>query len=65
MLVKWGLDQAKKDNVPAFLEAGQNAAPLYEKCGFQRVGETALNLEEYGFEDPKILSRMAANLNAS
>ena len=63
MLVRWGVEQAKKDNVPAFLEAAPTRAPLYEKCGFRRVGELALHLQEYGYSEPVVLTRMVANMN--
>lgn len=63
MIVEWGLKQAQRDNVPAFLEASRAGAPLYEKLGFRRVGETVVHLQDYEIQDPIVLARMAANVD--
>lgn len=39
MIVRWGVEQASKDRVPAFLEASAMGKPVYEGCGFKQVGE--------------------------
>ncbi|KAL9084878.1 MAG: hypothetical protein Q9159_004999 [Coniocarpon cinnabarinum] len=62
MLIKWGVDKARSDNVPAFLEAVAERVPLYEKFGFRRIGDTTLDLREHGFDQPVVLQHMAANL---
>ncbi|KAF2422400.1 hypothetical protein EJ08DRAFT_653181 [Tothia fuscella] len=36
-LVKWGLDQADKDQVPAYLESTPAAVGVYERLGFESV----------------------------
>ena len=60
MLVNWGVEQAKKANVPAYLEALAAGAPVYAKCGFRPIGEISLDLSAHGFPDPVPLWRMAA-----
>ncbi|TVY27417.1 hypothetical protein LHYA1_G004184 [Lachnellula hyalina] len=39
MLIQWGVDRARKDGVPAYLEAGALAIPLYAKHGFRQIGD--------------------------
>jgi len=60
-LVEWGVQQAKNQNVPAYLEATPSGAPVYEKVGFRKVGERQIDLEEFGFPQPVVLALMAAN----
>jgi GNAT superfamily N-acetyltransferase len=38
MLIKWGMEQAERHGVPAYLEAGVKGKPVYEKLGFGQVG---------------------------
>ena len=38
MLVDWGVQQAKKTNSYAGLEASADGRPIYAKHGFQQVG---------------------------
>lgn len=38
LLIKWGIEQAHKGRVPAFLEAGVAGQPIYERYGFVQVG---------------------------
>lgn len=40
MLIRWGVEQAKKDGIPAYLEASVQGKPVYERCGFRQVGES-------------------------
>lgn len=62
MLVRWGVERAKRDGVPAFLEATPAGAPIYESLGFRQVGQAELQLQQFGFAEPIVLARMAANL---
>ena len=39
MLIEWGREQARKDGLPAYLEASAQGKPVYERCGFQQVGD--------------------------
>ncbi|KAI0861772.1 putative GNAT family acetyltransferase [Xylaria cubensis] len=34
IMVRWGLEQCRKDNVPGYLESTLEAAPFYQKMGF-------------------------------
>ena len=62
MLVKWGVDKAKQDGIPAFIEASAAGKPLYEKCGFRCVGEQSVDVSQFGIAEPIVLARMTANL---
>ncbi|KAE8413830.1 hypothetical protein BDV36DRAFT_299612 [Aspergillus pseudocaelatus] len=48
MLVKWGVEQAKKDGMLAALESTKNGWPLYERLGFKAEGSITMELEEMG-----------------
>ncbi|CCT61081.1 hypothetical protein IAQ61_001638 [Plenodomus lingam] len=50
MLLKWGLEQADKDNMPAFLESSSMARPLYTSLGFSARHEEIWDLKKYGLE---------------
>ncbi|OCL10895.1 hypothetical protein AOQ84DRAFT_336738 [Glonium stellatum] len=50
MLLKWGLDQADKAQLPSYLEASDMGRPLYEKLGYRPVKETFFDLSKYGSE---------------
>jgi len=39
MLIKWGIEQAERDRVPAYLEAGIRVKPFYERYGFVQMGD--------------------------
>jgi predicted N-acetyltransferase YhbS len=65
MLVKWGLQRAIKDGVPAFIEASPAGKPLYMACGFSHVGDLHFDLAEFGFAEPVVVAKMAANLGSA
>lgn len=35
LLIQWGLERSKRDNIPAYLESTMNAVPLYQRHGFK------------------------------
>lgn len=37
MCVQWGIDRCKELGIPAYLEASEEGAPVYEKLGFEKV----------------------------
>jgi GNAT superfamily N-acetyltransferase len=43
MLVQWGLEKAKEDEVEVYLSSTEMGRPVYEKLGFEvrKTGETA------------------------
>ncbi|OBT60250.1 hypothetical protein VE03_10263 [Pseudogymnoascus sp. 23342-1-I1] len=50
-LVKWGIEQAERDHVPAYLEAGRMGRPVYERFGFVEVGDMLqLDLKEFNVD---------------
>lgn len=59
MLVQWGLDRAEEMRVPAYLEAGVNGKPVYEKMGFGDVGgELVVDLGKGGGEGKVAMALM-------
>lgn len=61
MLVDWGVQQARKEGVPAYVEAASSAKSLYEKIGFKQIGELVLDLRAYGNDMGLVLARMVAD----
>ena len=62
LLVKWGLEQARKQNVPAFVDALPLGAPLFEGCGFVKLGEQKTDLKQFGVDEPSVVVGMIADL---
>lgn len=48
LLMQWGADRADDAGVDAYLEATENAKPLYEKFGFETTQELAFDLGRHG-----------------
>ena len=63
MLVQWGFDQAQREGLPAFMEASPAGQPVYERVGFQRVGEQTLDLKEHGIPTPMVVGHMATQVD--
>jgi len=58
MLVKWGIDQADKAQLPTYLEASTEGKPLYERMGFKEVARRAFNFADYGSQGVEINTAM-------
>lgn len=55
MLIQWGLDIANKLRLPAYLESSPAGHKLYQKYGFQDIGELVMNPKwNYGPANPSI-----------
>lgn len=48
MHLKWGLAEADRLGLPAYLEASPNGRPLYERWGFEPLREFPFDLRDYG-----------------
>jgi hypothetical protein len=48
MLVQWGLDEAQKLSLPAYLESSPAGHNLYLSCGFSDVERMDIDLSEFG-----------------
>lgn len=46
-LVRWAFDRADAEGKLCFVDASVHGHRMYERCGFQDVGEMTVNLEEY------------------
>ncbi|KPM34500.1 hypothetical protein AK830_g12070 [Neonectria ditissima] len=53
LLLEWGLKEAERLGFPAFLEASEQARPLYEKWGFKEVDKLTVDFSPWG-GPPKI-----------
>jgi hypothetical protein len=51
MLVKWGIDEAKRLGMIAYLESSEAAHELYRKMGFQDVELHEVDMSKWGAED--------------
>jgi len=58
MLVNWGIEKARRDGAPAYLEAGVLGVPLYARHGFQTIGELRVDLRPYGIESEIVMAKM-------
>lgn len=59
-LINWGVDRARKDGVPAYLEASAAGKPVYEKFGFRQVGSlTEFDCRPYGKDVVFNIAKMA------
>ncbi|KAJ5942085.1 acyl-CoA N-acyltransferase [Penicillium verrucosum] len=48
ILVNWGVEHGKHENVPVALESTKNAWPFYEKLGFRGEYLISMTLEDFG-----------------
>ncbi|KAL2070002.1 hypothetical protein VTL71DRAFT_14682 [Oculimacula yallundae] len=59
MLVSWGVEKARADDVPVYLEAAPLARPMYQKYGFQQIGEPfMLDLRPHGVDLDNFIAKM-------
>lgn len=60
LLIRWGIEQAEKDGVPAYLEAGVMGRPIYERYGFVQIGDLLdVDLKEFGIDTVFSMCKMA------
>lgn len=63
LILKWGLEQAEKAGVPAYLEAVPEAKHLYEAHGFKEVARQTVDCTAYGMPGVTFeLARMKADV---
>jgi len=48
MLVKWGIERALKEQLPAYLESTDEAGHLYESLGFKPAASITMVLDGVG-----------------
>ena len=49
-ILQWGFTQADQLGLPAYLEASDEGAPLYERRGFEKVGTFVTELKRWDGE---------------
>ncbi|KAK5173069.1 uncharacterized protein LTR77_003191 [Saxophila tyrrhenica] len=60
LLIEWGLQRAREDGVPAYLEASVEGKPVYERHGFQQVGELVpWDMRPHGIDVTFDIAKMA------
>ncbi|KAJ5117425.1 hypothetical protein N7448_011057 [Penicillium atrosanguineum] len=47
-LIEWGIGQANRRQLPIYLESSVMAQPLYQRNGFQPVGDYTMDLAKFG-----------------
>ncbi|XXG93882.1 hypothetical protein Hte_000131 [Hypoxylon texense] len=50
MLVEWGVKEARKHNMIAYLESSESGHSLYKKCGFRDVECLSIDMGKWGAE---------------
>ncbi|KAH8700371.1 acyl-CoA N-acyltransferase [Talaromyces proteolyticus] len=55
ILIQWGLEYSKRDNIPVALESTQVAWPLYQKLGFRAEKDISMVLEGLGADGKPII----------
>ncbi|KUJ12980.1 uncharacterized protein LY89DRAFT_687883 [Mollisia scopiformis] len=59
MLIDWGVEKARKDGVPAYLEASAMGRPIYEKHEFSQIGDLIqLDLRPFGVDMDIVMAKM-------
>ncbi|TGJ81101.1 hypothetical protein E0Z10_g7670 [Xylaria hypoxylon] len=59
MMVRWGLDQCKKDGMPGYLESTLDAARFYEKMGFAAFRTISLRYLVEGHDEYEVYKEIA------
>ncbi|KAF2713087.1 hypothetical protein K504DRAFT_461664 [Pleomassaria siparia CBS 279.74] len=60
MLIKWGIEQAERDQVPAYLEAGVMGRPIYERYGFVQMSHLLeVDAKKFGVDAVFVMCKMA------
>ncbi|KAH2917284.1 hypothetical protein KXW25_007248 [Aspergillus fumigatus] len=55
LLVNWGIERSKEENIPIALESTLDAVPFYQRLGFQTEARVSMPLEGIGKDGEAIL----------
>ena len=59
MLIDWGITQAETKGCPAYVEASVMGKPVYERRGFECVGEPLVcDGRQFGIEKDFVVNKM-------
>ncbi|KAI0155094.1 acyl-CoA N-acyltransferase [Xylariaceae sp. FL1272] len=58
LLVDWGLAQATKLGLPAYIMASEEGYSLYKKCGFEDVEREVVDCTKWGVNEPFVTIAM-------
>lgn len=52
LLVKWGVDLANQNGLPAYVEATEKGSSVYRRGGFIEKEHMSVDLSKFGAEEP-------------
>lgn len=52
MLIKWGIDEARKHGLPCYVESTRKGHELYKRYGFRDLEYHAIDLSKFGAPGP-------------
>ena len=50
-MIKWGLEEATRLGLPAYLEASESGHELYRKFGFKDIDAFQVDFSKWGIDD--------------
>ncbi|KAI1109169.1 acyl-CoA N-acyltransferase [Nemania sp. NC0429] len=62
LLVMWGIEEAKKLDLPGFLESTEEGHTLYKSCGFRDFDKQAIDFTKWGVPQEAVTYFMALKL---
>ena len=64
-LLRWGIVEAERANLPLFLESSDQGYQLYAKSGFKKLSDLGITLEDCGVVDLKEITLMIRPPNSN
>ncbi|KAL9049206.1 MAG: hypothetical protein Q9162_007336 [Coniocarpon cinnabarinum] len=61
-MIRWGIEKARTEKCPAYLEAAADAENFYAILGFDDVGELRIDMRPFGIPAEAVFTRMATNV---
>ena len=54
LLIKWGVDEARKYKLPLYVESSRKGHELYKRYGFRDIESHEIDLSKFGATDPHL-----------
>lgn len=51
LLIKWGIDEAKTNDLPLYVESSRKGHELYKRYGFKDIEAHEIDLSKFGATD--------------